>query len=70
MPCAGTGCPPLRASKMTQAVERATHWDMMGDTTQAAAWRRHYRELYALEQAPEWPMVELWPTPPDGPDKR
>lgn len=41
----------------------AQHWDMMGNTTQAA-WRNYYRGLYALEQAPGWPLVEQWPEAP------
>lgn len=57
--------PPLRTSKMAEAVDRATHWDMMGDATQAASWRSYYRELYVLEQAPEWPLVEQWPAAPE-----
>lgn len=57
--------PPLRASKMAEAVDRATHWDMMGDTTQATAWRSYYRELHALEQMPGWPLVVQWPIAPE-----
>lgn len=56
--------PPLRVSKMTEAVDRATHWDMMGDTAQAAAWRNYYRELYALAEHPGWPQVSQWPEAP------
>lgn len=55
----------LRIEKMTLAIERAQHFDMMGEAEQAAAWRGYYRELHALEQSPEWPLVTQWPTPPD-----
>lgn len=56
--------PPLRSKQLRQAAEQVTHWDMMGDPTQAAAWRSYYCELYALEQVPDWPLVAQWPTPP------
>lgn len=55
----------LRKAKRS-ATAQAHHWDMMGDATQAAAWRSYYRELFALEQAPGWPILGQWPTPPDG----
>lgn len=56
--------PPLRASKMTQAIECTTHWDMMEEAEQAAAWRRYYRELDALTSTSHWPIVEQWPEAP------
>lgn len=56
--------PSLRRQQMKQATEQTTHWNMMGDPEQAAAWRSYYREIYALEQAPEWPLVEQWPISP------
>lgn len=55
----------LRAAKNT-AIRQAQHFDMMGNADQAAAWRSYYRELHALEQAPEWPLVEQWPAAPVG----
>lgn len=56
--------PPQRCQQMKLAAEQATHWEIMGDTVQANAWRNYYRELYALEQAPDWPMIEQWPEAP------
>lgn len=56
--------PIKRQQQMKYASAQATHFDMMGDPTQAAAWRGYYRELYALEQAPDWPLVEQWPSAP------
>lgn len=56
--------PAQRASAMTQAIESATHWDMMGDVEQAAAWRGYYRELHAMTEHPEWPVSAPWPQPP------
>lgn len=54
----------LRTAKNT-AIRQAQHFDMMGEPEQADAWRGYYRELNALEQAPEWPLVEQWPTAPE-----
>ena len=56
--------PLLRHQQMKQATEQTTHWDMMGDATEAAAWRTYYQQLYVLERAPEWPLVEQWPRSP------
>ncbi|MNG07263.1 hypothetical protein D3C84_905550 [compost metagenome] len=56
--------PPARRRSMELATKQAQHFNMMGEPEQAAAWRGYYRELHALEQAPEWPQVEQWPTAP------
>lgn len=58
--------PPARRRAMMLAIETAQHFDMMGETEQAAAWRGYYRELHALEQAPEWPLVTQWPVAPES----
>lgn len=56
--------PPMRRNAMALATTNVQHFEMMGDTEQAATWRGYYQELYALEQVPEWPLVEQWPTAP------
>lgn len=63
------GTPPVSKQLQTaksNAIRQAQHFDMMGEPEQAAAWRNYYRELHALEQAPEWPLVSQWPTPPSN----
>lgn len=57
--------PPLRKAELAHAMLQASHWDMMGDTTRADAWRSYYREIYTLEQAPDWPQIDQWPTAPE-----
>lgn len=54
-----------RARMMVNATVQTQHFTMMGDTAQADAWRAHYQALYALEQLPEWPLVEQWPVAPE-----
>lgn len=54
----------LRLKRMAKASAQATHFDMMGDSELAAAWRSYYRELHAFAASPEWPLVEQWPAPP------
>lgn len=57
--------PIKRQRELAHASAKAQHWDMMGNTTQATAWRSYYQQLYALTQAPDWPLVEQWPTAPE-----
>lgn len=57
--------PQTRQDAMTLATTNSQHFEMMGNTEQAAAWRIYYRELYALTSTPEWPLVEQWPVAPE-----
>ncbi|MGL5841166.1 MAG: hypothetical protein ACRCYK_05075 [Aeromonas hydrophila] len=59
--------PPLRQQRLAQARAMVQHWDILGDTTQIAAWRDYYRALYALAECETWPMVDEWPLVPDSP---
>ena len=53
-----------RARMMAKATAQAQHFDMMDELSQASAWRSYYRELHALAQASDWPLVTQWPTAP------
>lgn len=55
-----------RQRELTRATTQAQHWEMMGDPSQATAWREYYQALYALESAPEWPLVAQWPAAPSA----
>jgi hypothetical protein len=58
--------PGLRQRNLALACERALHWDMMGDSEKAGAWRDYYRAVYVLGMHKAWPMVSQWPSPPEG----
>jgi hypothetical protein len=53
-----------RQQELERAIKQAQHWEMMGDTSQSAAWRDYYRAVYALTTQNSWPMARQWPTPP------
>lgn len=54
-----------REEALKLSIRQTQHWDMIGEPEQVNAWRSYYLELHALEQTPEWPLVEQWPTPPN-----
>ncbi|MCH7370038.1 hypothetical protein [Aeromonas sp. MR16] len=54
----------VRQSELARATTKAMHWEMMGNPSQAAAWRDYYQAIYALDTAPGWPQVEQWPVAP------
>lgn len=56
--------PGRRQQCLSQASDMARHWDMMGDSSQANAWRDYYRTVYALALQKSWPMVNQWPSAP------
>lgn len=58
--------PGRRQQLLSQASDMARHWDMMGDSEQANAWRDYYRAVYALTLKKSWPMVNQWPSAPEG----
>ncbi|GAB5991315.1 hypothetical protein [Aeromonas enteropelogenes] len=58
--------PTLRQQRLVQAGDMVQHWDILGDATQADAWRDYYRALYALVECAEWPLVSTWPNQPSN----
>ena len=57
--------PKTRKQALADAIAQARHCEMMCDWDKAQEWRTYYQQLYTLEDAPEWPLVELWPAPPE-----
>lgn len=55
--------PRKRREGMQKAITQSQHFDMMGDADKANEWRQYYRDVYALESSPEWPLVQ-WPVEP------
>ena len=56
--------PKTRQQALADAIAQARHCEMMCDWDKAQEWRTYYQQLYTLEDAPEWPQVAQWPTPP------
>lgn len=56
--------PKIRQSELARATTQAQHWEMMGDPSQATAWRDYYQALYTLDTTPDWPLVAQWPEAP------